>query len=92
MIRISRRLANPTLRALHALKPLVEADNRDVLDPAVELSFVVPVYMLLAGLAVETLAKARIVASHTAPTDAGILAQDVKKHDLIEMLRELRSR
>jgi hypothetical protein len=43
--------------------------------------------MLLSGLAIETLAKARIVASHSSPTEGDRLAKDLKSHDLMDLLR-----
>jgi hypothetical protein len=81
--------AHSLMRAAAALKPLMEADNRAMADPsATELEHpVVEVYMLLTGLAIETLAKARIVAGHSSPTESGRLAKDLKSHDLLNLVR-----
>jgi len=75
-----RAQADSLLRAADALKPLIEADLRAAGTSATEmLPPVAPVYMLLAGLAIETLAKARIVAGHPSPTFADSLAEDLKR-------------
>jgi hypothetical protein len=66
----------------------MEADLRAAFDPSTtEMKPpVTEVYMLLAGLAIENLAKARIVSSHPSPTKADRLEKDLKSHDLINLV------
>jgi hypothetical protein len=80
--------ADSLMRASAALVPLIEADSRAALDPS-QNAFDAPVahvYMLLAGLAIENLAKA-LVAGRSSPATVGdALAPDLKSHDLVDLL------
>lgn len=88
-----RMTAESLLRAARALVPLMQADNRASLDP-MQNTFdppVTPVYMLLAGLVIENLAKARLVAERSSPATVGEdLAGDLKTHNLIDLLDRAR--
>jgi hypothetical protein len=84
-----RMTADSLLRAAGTLVPLIEADTRAALDPS-QNTFdhpVAPVYMLLAGLAIENLAKAKLVAGRSSPATVGdALVPDLKSHDLVDLL------
>ena len=84
-----RMTADSLMRAAGTLVPLVEADTRAALDPS-QNTFedpVAPVFMLLAGLAIENLAKAKLVEGRSSPATVGdALAPDLKSHDLVDLL------
>jgi hypothetical protein len=83
-----RLMAESLLRAARALVPLIEADWRASQDPDQE-EFehpVAEVYMLLAGLAIENLAKAMLVEGSPTPvTKKGVLVRRLLSHDLVKL-------
>jgi hypothetical protein len=84
-----RLMAESLLRAARALVPLIEADWRAAQDPD-QQEFehpVAEVYMLLAGLAIENLAKAMLVEGSPTPvTKRGVLVRRLLSHDLMRLL------
>jgi len=83
-----RTYADSLLRAAAAREQLMEADLRAALDPSPTEAkpSVTEVHMLLAGHAIESLAKARIVAGHPSRRNADHLAADLKSHNLLDLL------
>lgn len=84
-----RLTADELLRASRALLPLIEADNRAMNDPSQQAfePSVVPVYMMLAGFAIENLAKAMIIEGGSfSPTEREGLVKELTSHDLLGLL------
>lgn len=86
-----RLMAESLLRAARALVPLIEADRRALEDPD-QQEFehpVAEVYMLLAGLAIENLAKAMLVEGSPTPVSKrGVLVRRLLSHDLVRLLNQ----
>lgn len=84
-----RLTAESLLRAARALIPMMEADHRAMQDPA-QREFEHPVdevYMLLAGFAIENLAKAMLVERDPASvTSGGKLNPAFKNHRLVDLV------
>ncbi len=86
-----RMTADSLMRAARALVPLIDADTHAALDPSPSTfdDPVFPVYMLLAGFAIENLAKAKLVAGGSFPATVGDdLAPELKSHKLLNLLHQ----
>ena len=83
-----RLTAESLLRAARVLVPMMEEDSRAAFDPATEHPEhpVGPVYMMLAGFAVENLTKALIIEKDASPVTKGGALVLLKTHDLIDLL------
>jgi hypothetical protein len=84
--------AEALMRAARGLLPTMEADRRSLDDPTVVTGFeapVVPIYMLLVGLAIENLAKGIYVARHPTACSSDNLPGELATHKAIELLESL---
>jgi hypothetical protein len=83
--------ADSLMRAARTLLPSIEADGRAASGPAATVFEppVTPVYMLLVGLAMENLAKAVHVARRQSAVRGDRLANDLKTHSLLDLLRRV---
>ncbi len=81
--------AESLMRAADALLPLVQAETHPSSDDSSPTALAVPVgavYMMLAGFAIENLAKAAIISQGQPSTSNDKLAKDLNTHDLVDLL------
>jgi hypothetical protein len=83
-----RLTAESLVRAARILLPSIEERVRATLagEPLSGEPPSTGAYMLLIGLAAENLVKGILVARHDGPTSAGMLAKDLKSHQLLDLL------